>query len=182
MFSSQLWTAKVDSSSLIGEGGESIWDSLVEKLSWKTCHSPHHSWQVTRYGMVQGSRNTENDDCGAAVDISGLLQLQRVVSWSVAPVVNRDAGCRSNSKSCFILWERKGLMSQCILLTISVFHLPVECNCWAQCVCYFFFGFVYIILIYVIDSHYYPFFVFQHINEKHEGRENQNILGLVPSV
>lgn len=43
MFSNQLWAAKVDSSSLIGEGGESIWDSLVENLSWKhgTVHMIH---------------------------------------------------------------------------------------------------------------------------------------------
>lgn len=98
MFSNWLWAAKVDSSFLIGEGGESIWDALVEKLIWKTCHSPHHSWHVTRYGVVWcGSCNTENDDHGAAVDTCMLLQLQRVVSQSVAALENIDAGCRSNS-------------------------------------------------------------------------------------
>lgn len=80
MFSNHLWTAKVDSSSLIGEGGENIWDSLVEKLRWKTCHGPVHSWQVTRYGVSWVSHNIEGDDCGAAVDLSMLLQLQKVAA------------------------------------------------------------------------------------------------------
>lgn len=73
-------------------------------------------------------------------------------------------------------------MCQCIFLAVSIFHLHVEYDCRAQCVCYFLFGFVYIILIYVIDSDCYPFFVFQHINEKQEGRGNQNILVLMPSI
>ena len=68
-------------------------------------------------------------DCGAAVDTSMLLQLQRVASWSVAALVNIDAGCRSNSKSCFILGERRRLMWQCIFLAVSIFCLPVQCNC-----------------------------------------------------
>lgn len=44
MFLNQAWAAKVDSSSLIGEEGEGIWVSLVEKLSWKICHSLDHLW------------------------------------------------------------------------------------------------------------------------------------------
>lgn len=63
------------------------------------------------------------------MDTSMLLQLQRVVSWSVAALVNIDAGCRSNSKSCFILGERRRLMWQYIFLAVSIFHLPVEYNC-----------------------------------------------------
>lgn len=63
------------------------------------------------------------------MDTSMHLRLQRVVSWSVAALVNIDAGCRSNSKSCFILGERRRLMWQCIFLTVSIFHLLVECNC-----------------------------------------------------
>jgi len=71
MFSNWLWAAKVDGSSVIGERRESIWHALVEKLSWKTYHSPRHSCQVTRYGMVWwGSRNIAPDDCGVAVDTS----------------------------------------------------------------------------------------------------------------
>lgn len=85
--------------------------------------------QVTSSGMGWGSQNTEHGDCGAAVDSSVLLQLQGVVSWSVAPTVNIDAGCSSNAKSSFILRERKRLMWQCMFLTASIFYLPVECNC-----------------------------------------------------
>lgn len=119
MFSNRLWTAEVDSSSLIEGGGESIWDSLVEKLSWKTCRrSPALAWAgALRIRSMM------------TVDSSVLLQLQGVVSWSVAPTVNIDAGCSSNAKSSFILRERKRLMWQCMFLTASIFYLPVECNC-----------------------------------------------------
>lgn len=58
------------------------------------------------WGGLMGSCNIENDDYGAAMDTSMLLQLQRVVSWCVAALVNIDAGCRSNSKFCLILGER----------------------------------------------------------------------------
>lgn len=62
------------------------------------------------------------------MDSSVLLQLQKVVSCSVAALVNIDAGCRSNSKACFILGERRGLMWQYIFLTVSSFLLAVEYN------------------------------------------------------
>lgn len=158
MISYQLWAAKVVCSSLIGEGGESIRDPAVEKLGWETSHRPQHSWQVTEYkGIWCCSCNREKGNRGAAVDRSMLLQSQSVVSWSVASLVNIDAVCRSNSKSCFILRKRRRLPWQCIFLAVSIFHLPVECNCWARCVCYFLVGFVYVILTSVIDSESYPF-------------------------
>lgn len=80
MSSNQLQAAKVDSSSLIGDGGESIWDSLVEKLRWKMCDSLHHSWQATRYGVSWGFCNIEGGDYGAAVDTFMLLLLQKVAA------------------------------------------------------------------------------------------------------
>lgn len=153
-----------------------------EKLSWAICHSPDHLWQVTRSAEVScGSHDLGNDESGAAVDSWVLSQLQKVVSCS-APAQWIDAACRGDFKPCFILGERGCFAWQCVFLTASSFHLAVGYNFWAQCVCYFLFGFVYIILICVIDSDCYPSFVFQHFNEKQEGRGNQNIFGLVPSI
>lgn len=78
--------------------------------------------------VLCGSHDLENYEYGAAVDSFVLFQLQEVVSWSAAALVNIDAGCRSNLKACFILGERRWFTWQCIFLTVSSFHLAVEYN------------------------------------------------------
>lgn len=78
------------------------------KIELEICQSLDHLWKVTRFAVVScGSHDLDNYDYGAAVDSFVLLQLQKVVSWLVAALVNIDAGCTSNLKCCFILGERR---------------------------------------------------------------------------